>query len=71
MRFGDWSDDGRSGKWRDAGVRFDQDDQSQIEVNSRIRIAAQRICPVDLPYVPILLNETFKKPLWDTEVVYF
>ncbi|GFY33731.1 hypothetical protein TNCV_4594431 [Trichonephila clavipes] len=47
-------------------VRFDQGDQSQIEADPPIRIAALRMPPVDLPYVPILLNETFTKPLWDT-----
>ncbi|GFW79064.1 uncharacterized protein TNCV_214961 [Trichonephila clavipes] len=31
-----------------------------------IRISSLRITPVDLPYVPILLNETFITVLWDT-----
>ncbi|GFV84244.1 uncharacterized protein TNCV_3039041 [Trichonephila clavipes] len=31
-----------------------------------IRISSLRITPVDLPYVPILLNETFITALWDT-----
>ncbi|GFS84320.1 uncharacterized protein TNCV_4605411 [Trichonephila clavipes] len=31
-----------------------------------IRISSLWMTPVDLPYVPILLNETFIKALWDT-----
>ncbi|GFX25160.1 integrase catalytic domain-containing protein [Trichonephila clavipes] len=31
-----------------------------------IRISSLRMTPVDLPYVPILLNETFITALWDT-----
>ncbi|PRD23715.1 UNVERIFIED_CONTAM: hypothetical protein NCL1_45656 [Trichonephila clavipes] len=31
-----------------------------------IRISSLRMTPVDLPYVPILLNETFITVLWDT-----
>ncbi|GFV17224.1 uncharacterized protein TNCV_5102871, partial [Trichonephila clavipes] len=31
-----------------------------------IRITSLRMTPVDLPYVPILLNETFITALWDT-----
>ncbi|GFS95520.1 uncharacterized protein TNCV_814701 [Trichonephila clavipes] len=32
-----------------------------------IRISSLRMTPVELPYVPILLNETFITALWDTE----
>ncbi|GFX23960.1 uncharacterized protein TNCV_2730651 [Trichonephila clavipes] len=32
-----------------------------------IRISSLRVTPVDLPYVPILLNETFITALWDKE----
>ncbi|GFS67762.1 uncharacterized protein TNCV_4364241 [Trichonephila clavipes] len=31
-----------------------------------IKLSSLRMTPVDLPYVPILLNETFIKTLWDT-----
>ncbi|GFX87581.1 uncharacterized protein TNCV_2464741 [Trichonephila clavipes] len=31
-----------------------------------IRISSLRMTPVDLTYVPILLNETFITVLWDT-----
>ncbi|GFW50456.1 uncharacterized protein TNCV_2887611 [Trichonephila clavipes] len=31
-----------------------------------IRVSSLRMTPVDLPYVPILLNETFITALWDT-----
>ncbi|GFW28768.1 uncharacterized protein TNCV_200921 [Trichonephila clavipes] len=31
-----------------------------------IRISSPRMTPVDLPYVPILLNETFITALWNT-----
>ncbi|GFU01299.1 uncharacterized protein TNCV_3538261 [Trichonephila clavipes] len=34
--------------------------------NGQDRISSLRITPVDLPYVPILLNETFITALWDT-----
>ncbi|GFT16628.1 uncharacterized protein TNCV_282281 [Trichonephila clavipes] len=30
------------------------------------RVSSLRMTPVDLPYVPILLNETFITALWDT-----
>ncbi|GFS60909.1 uncharacterized protein TNCV_2002531 [Trichonephila clavipes] len=33
-----------------------------------IRVSSLRMIPVDLPYVPILLNETFITALWDTGV---
>ncbi|GFW81368.1 uncharacterized protein TNCV_377161 [Trichonephila clavipes] len=31
-----------------------------------IRISSLRMTPVDLPYVPILLNKTFITALWNT-----
>ncbi|GFW30457.1 uncharacterized protein TNCV_453951 [Trichonephila clavipes] len=31
-----------------------------------IRISSLRMTPVDLPYIPILLNETFITAVWDT-----
>ncbi|GFS99067.1 uncharacterized protein TNCV_822031 [Trichonephila clavipes] len=31
-----------------------------------IRVSSLRMTPVDLPYVPILLNETFITALWET-----
>ncbi|GFW26976.1 uncharacterized protein TNCV_1378141 [Trichonephila clavipes] len=36
--------------------------------NGQNRISSLRMKPVDLPYVPILLNETFITALWDTGV---
>ncbi|GFY24106.1 uncharacterized protein TNCV_1011591 [Trichonephila clavipes] len=33
-----------------------------------IRVSSIRMTPVELPYVPILLNETFITALWDTGV---
>ncbi|GFU46561.1 hypothetical protein TNCV_1545911 [Trichonephila clavipes] len=35
--------------------------------NGQNRISSLRMTPVDLPYVPILLNETIITVLWDTE----
>ncbi|GFV63468.1 uncharacterized protein TNCV_112531 [Trichonephila clavipes] len=34
--------------------------------NGQKKISSLRMTPVDLPYVPILLNETFIAALWDT-----
>ncbi|GFW54062.1 uncharacterized protein TNCV_3828701 [Trichonephila clavipes] len=34
--------------------------------NGQNRISSQRMTPVELPYVPILLNEEFITALWDT-----
>ncbi|GFW23406.1 uncharacterized protein TNCV_3805041 [Trichonephila clavipes] len=34
--------------------------------NGQDRISSLKMTPVDLPYVPILLNETFITALWDT-----
>ncbi|GFW33160.1 uncharacterized protein TNCV_4699761 [Trichonephila clavipes] len=34
--------------------------------NNTFRVSSLRMTPVDLPYVPILLNETFITALWDT-----
>ncbi|GFX86070.1 hypothetical protein TNCV_2403661 [Trichonephila clavipes] len=36
-------------------------DQSQIKINHPSRMATLRLSPVDLPYVPTLLHETFIK----------
>ncbi|GFT45498.1 uncharacterized protein TNCV_3781371 [Trichonephila clavipes] len=47
-------------------VRVDQDDQSHNERNPSIRLSTLCISPVELPHVPILLNETLTKALWDT-----
>ncbi|GFV35896.1 retrovirus-related Pol polyprotein from transposon 297 [Trichonephila clavipes] len=38
----------------------------QIRNNEQLRESSLRMTPVDLPYVPILLNETFITALWDT-----
>ncbi|GFS56866.1 uncharacterized protein TNCV_2660951 [Trichonephila clavipes] len=41
-------------------------DQTQSKNQSPIKLSAICMSPVELPYVPILLNETFTKALWDT-----
>ncbi|GFU06981.1 retrovirus-related Pol polyprotein from transposon 17.6 [Trichonephila clavipes] len=46
-------------------VHVDQNDQSQIEVNPSIMLSALCLSPLEPPYVPILLNETFTRALWD------
>ncbi|GFY12421.1 uncharacterized protein TNCV_1798431 [Trichonephila clavipes] len=43
-----------------------QSDQTQSINEVQIKLSAIRMPPVELPYVPILLNETFTKGLWDT-----
>ncbi|GFT06381.1 uncharacterized protein TNCV_1145651 [Trichonephila clavipes] len=40
--------------------------QTQSINQSPIKISAICMSPVELPYVPILLDETFTKALWDT-----
>ncbi|GFY46063.1 uncharacterized protein TNIN_18101 [Trichonephila inaurata madagascariensis] len=47
-------------------VRDGQNDQSQSIKEVPIKLSATCISPVELPYVLILLNETFTKALWDT-----
>ncbi|GFX19587.1 uncharacterized protein TNCV_2074951 [Trichonephila clavipes] len=54
------------GRLNSLRVQVDQDDQSQNVRNPPIRLSAICMSPVELPYVPILLNETFTKALWDT-----
>ncbi|GFX83447.1 retrovirus-related Pol polyprotein from transposon opus [Trichonephila clavipes] len=41
-------------------------DQMQSINQSPIKLSAICMSPVELPYVPILLDETFTKALWDT-----
>ncbi|GFY22936.1 uncharacterized protein TNCV_2181971 [Trichonephila clavipes] len=41
-------------------------DQTQSINQSPIKLSAICMSPVELPYVPILLEETFTKALWDT-----
>ncbi|GFY01022.1 uncharacterized protein TNCV_1364271 [Trichonephila clavipes] len=41
-------------------------DQTQSINQSPIKLSAICMSPVELPYVPILLDETFTKALWDT-----
>ncbi|GFW91451.1 uncharacterized protein TNCV_3376171 [Trichonephila clavipes] len=41
-------------------------DQTQSINQSPIKLSAIYMSPVELPYVPILLDETFTKALWDT-----
>ncbi|GFT16583.1 uncharacterized protein TNCV_281911 [Trichonephila clavipes] len=42
--------------------------QTQLENDVPIKLSAICMSPVELPYVPILLNDTFMKVLWDTVV---
>ncbi|GFX45966.1 uncharacterized protein TNCV_2163411 [Trichonephila clavipes] len=42
-------------------------DQTKSIYQSPIKLSAICMSPVELPYVPILLDETFTKALWDTE----
>ncbi|GFW40307.1 uncharacterized protein TNCV_1018651 [Trichonephila clavipes] len=46
-------------------------DQMQSINQSPIKLSAICMSPVELPYVPILLDETFTKALWDTRVESF
>ncbi|GFV38946.1 uncharacterized protein TNCV_965131 [Trichonephila clavipes] len=41
-------------------------DQTQSINELPVKLSAICMSPVELPYVPILLNETFTKALWDT-----
>ncbi|GFT98915.1 retrovirus-related Pol polyprotein from transposon 297 [Trichonephila clavipes] len=43
-------------------------DQTESLNQSPIKLSAICMSPVELPYVPILLDETFTKALWDTGV---
>ncbi|GFW27027.1 uncharacterized protein TNCV_1378651 [Trichonephila clavipes] len=43
-------------------------DQTQSINELPVKLSAICMSPVKLPYVPILLNETFTKALWDTGV---
>ncbi|GFX16483.1 uncharacterized protein TNCV_22541 [Trichonephila clavipes] len=48
-------------------VKDDQIDQSQLVKEVPIKLSAICMSLVELPYVPILLDETFAKALWDTD----
>ncbi|GFT18242.1 hypothetical protein TNCV_710541 [Trichonephila clavipes] len=43
-----------------------KDDQTQSINESPIKLSAICMSPVELPYLSILLDETFTKALWDT-----
>ncbi|GFW21932.1 uncharacterized protein TNCV_4822151 [Trichonephila clavipes] len=43
-----------------------QSDQTQSTNEVTIKLSAICMSPVELPYVPILLNDSFTKALWDT-----
>ncbi|GFV95490.1 uncharacterized protein TNCV_4574921 [Trichonephila clavipes] len=53
---------GRQGGSRNGSFRENPPDTE----HRTIRISSLRMTPVDLPYVPILLNKTFIAALWDT-----
>ncbi|GFW22900.1 uncharacterized protein TNCV_2381151 [Trichonephila clavipes] len=48
-------------------VRDDQNDHSRSVKEVPSKLSAICMSPVELPYVPILSNETFTKALWDTD----
>ncbi|GFU58591.1 retrovirus-related Pol polyprotein from transposon 17.6 [Trichonephila clavipes] len=48
-------------------VRDDQNEQTQSANEVLIKLSAICMSPVEHPYVPILLNDTFTKALWDTD----
>ncbi|GFV76513.1 hypothetical protein TNCV_4727331 [Trichonephila clavipes] len=52
----------------DKGDKDDQVEQLQSVENIPISLSAICLSSEALPYVPILLNETFTKALWDTVV---
>ncbi|GFT15460.1 uncharacterized protein TNCV_3264751 [Trichonephila clavipes] len=47
-------------------VREDQNDQTQSANEAPIKLPVACMSPVELPYVLILLNDTFRKALWGT-----
>ncbi|GFV63362.1 hypothetical protein TNCV_3286041 [Trichonephila clavipes] len=48
------------------GDQRNRGDQTQSINQSPIKLSAICMSPVELPYVPILLDETSTKALWDT-----
>ncbi|GFX84908.1 hypothetical protein TNCV_4997401 [Trichonephila clavipes] len=46
-------------------MKYEGGNRLQVDMNP-IMLSALSMSPVELPYVPILLNETFTKALWDT-----
>ncbi|GFW83835.1 uncharacterized protein TNCV_1491761 [Trichonephila clavipes] len=53
---------GRQGGSRNSSFRENPPDTE----HRTIRISSLRMTPIDLPYIPILLNETFITALWNT-----
>ncbi|GFX69364.1 uncharacterized protein TNCV_3866421 [Trichonephila clavipes] len=53
-------------------MRDIKEDQKQSINQSPIKLSAICMSPVELPYVPILLDETFTKALrhWSGEIIY-
>ncbi|GFT51782.1 uncharacterized protein TNCV_4440771 [Trichonephila clavipes] len=47
-------------------VNYIKSDQTQSINQSPIKLSAICMSPVELPYVPVLLDETFTKALWNT-----
>ncbi|GFS84242.1 uncharacterized protein TNCV_2365731 [Trichonephila clavipes] len=45
-----------------------KNDQTQSIIEVPVKLSVMFMSPLKLPYVPILLNETFTKALWDTGV---
>ncbi|GFS99943.1 hypothetical protein TNCV_4196291 [Trichonephila clavipes] len=59
-------DQSQKGQLNILRIRDEQKDQLQSATDVPIKLSAICMPPVELPYVPILLNETFTKALWDT-----
>ncbi|GFX91432.1 uncharacterized protein TNCV_3545151 [Trichonephila clavipes] len=59
---------GKGGRLNALKVSDVQSDQTQSTNVVPIKLSAICMSSVELPYVPILLNETFTKALWDTGV---
>ncbi|GFY28283.1 uncharacterized protein TNCV_4396171 [Trichonephila clavipes] len=51
----------------ESGGDRSQSTENHPDTERTIRIFSLRMTPVNLPYVPILLNEIFIAALWDTE----
>ncbi|GFU71125.1 uncharacterized protein TNCV_1216491 [Trichonephila clavipes] len=58
--------DNRSDRCESGGDQSQGTENPPDTEQRTIRISSLRMTPVDLPYVPILLNETFITALWDT-----
>ncbi|GFU01361.1 uncharacterized protein TNCV_3538641 [Trichonephila clavipes] len=53
-------------RWNVLKVSDVKSEQTESINEVPVKLSAICMSPVELPYVPILLNETFMKALWDT-----